>query len=227
MKRILTTMALLAALTGSASAYSYILPGQQPGAYTDNDWQPVYSIEGLYNIAQDSDLPDTWGVRGSINLYSGDTGDAFTHQFSINLAANWGSDDAPLARFAPEVIDQYQLAPGQRVDVDLFLLPVTFGYDLNIALSDNVTLFLGAKAGYAWSHGKVSGTVLGERYSESESEGGFTYSVGGGLKVQCTDAINIHAGYEFGRSYLDYDFNNRNHLIYGAHTVYFGVGGRF
>ncbi len=226
MKKLLSIATLLGALAGAASAAPYVLPSPQPGALTPYDMQPVYAIEGLYGIAQDSDMPDTYGVRGSFNIYS-DAEGSFRHQFSVNVAALWGSDDAPLASYVPSTTLEY---PGQKVDVDLFMLPVTVGYTLNIELTDSVMLFLGAKAGYAWSQGELSATVNTANgpvsISEDESSGGFTYSVGAGLKIQCSDSVYVHVGYEFGRSYFDFNLENGD-LIYGAHTISLGIGSQF
>ncbi len=206
MKQFLSAITLLGALAGAASAAPYVLPSPQPGALTPYDWQPVYAIEGLYSIAQDRDMPDTKGLRASLNLYNSGE-DTFRHQFSLNVAPAWGSDD-------------YTLPFGAKEDVDLFIMPVTLGYTLNIELTDSVMLYLGGKAGYAWSHSKVSVDDV----SDSESAGGFTYSVGAGLKVQCSDSVYVQAGYEFGRSYLDY---NADDVIYGAHTISLGIGAQF
>ncbi len=198
-------MMMLGALAGTASAAPYVLPSPQTGALTPYDWQPVYSIEGIYSIAQDSDMPDSYGLRGSFSLYS-NAESTFRHQFSLNVAPAWGSDDVTLA--------------GYEYDTDLFIMPVTLGYNLNIEVLDDTFLYLGGKAGYAWSNVEVS-TPYG---SADESAGGFTFSVGAGIKFQCSDSTYVHAGYEFGRSYLDFDYGE---AIYGAHTISVGIGCQF
>ncbi len=218
---------MLGALVGTVSAAPYVLPHPQPGALTPYDWQPVYAIEGLYSISDKGNMPDSQGVRGSFNLYSSGI-DAIRHQFDINVAAAWGHDHVSLPDFLPTTaarLTEY------RTDFNLFLLPVTMGYNFNIKLVDHVMLYLGAKAGYAWSHGKLKATgtwLNGKSFSQSRSmsDGGFTFSVGGGLKVQCSEAIYVHAGYEFGRSYLDYHLEGRK-LTYGTHTIFLGVGTQF
>ncbi len=208
MKQLLTSISLLAALAGAASAAPYVLPSPQPGALTPYDWQPAFGIEGLYSFADDGDMPDTYGVRGSFNLY--DSGEStFRHQLDVNIAATWGSEDI-------------RYPGGFEEDMDVFLMPVTAGYNLNIALTDDVLLYLGAKAGYAWSKVEYS-SAFG---SDSENGGGFTYSVGGGLKFQCSDSVYAHIGYEFGRSYLDFDVEGGD-VIYGAHTISVGFSARF
>ncbi len=224
MNRLPSLLPLLGALAGTASAAPYVLPSPQPGALTPYDWQPVYAIEGLYSFAQDSNKPDTYGVRGSFNLYNRGTG-TFRHQFNINLAAAWGNDGTHLSGFLPR---RAATLSRHHTDLDLFLMPVTLGYNLNIELWEDIMLYLGGKAGYAWSHGKLKTTGQtweGEAFSHSHSRsrGGFTFSAGAGIKVQCSEAIYVHAGYEFGRSYLNYNLEGKD-IIYGTHTIFLGVG---
>ncbi len=227
MNRFLSVLPLLGALTGTAAAAPYVLPYPQPGALTPYDWQPVYAIEGLYSIADKHELPDSWGLRGSFNLYNAGTG-TWRHQFNINVAASWGQDDVQLADLLPTTAARLS---EHRTDMDLFLLPVTLGYNFNFELLDSLMLYLGGKAGFAWSHSKIKikGKEAGGReevLSHSQSDGGFTFSVGGGLKLQCSQAIYVHAGYEFGRSYLNDAMEGRD-FIYGTHTIFLGVGTQF
>lgn len=209
-------MALLAALAGTASAAPYVLPSPQPGALTPNDWQPVYAIEAIYSINDGPnsfmDVPDTWGVRGSFNLYS-DASESIRHQFSLNAAPQWGTEK-----------EHDRIIPGLNEKLDVFLVPVTLGYDLNIGITDSVFLDLGAKAGYNFAH--VDYKVSGEGLSESDSSyiHGFTYSVGAGLKVQCSDAIYVRAGYEFGRTFFD---THDSKLNVNHHIISVGVGCQF
>ncbi len=227
MKTLFSSLTLLGALAGAAAAAPYVLPSPQPGALTPYDVQPVYGIEGFYSIEEGKGLPNTYGVRGSFNLYDSGIG-TFRHQFDINVAGAWGSDGVHLPEILPNTAARLT---DYRADLDLFLLPITMGYNLNIELFDSVMLYMGGKAGYAWSHGKITAsgkTNSGLNFSESRSmsKGGFTYSVGGGIKVQCSDSVYVHAGYEFGRSYLDYNLEGKD-LIYGAHTIYAGFGCQF
>lgn len=200
MKKLLSIAALLGALSGAASAAPYVLPSPQPGALTPYDIQPVYSIEGLYGIAQDSDDPDIWGVRANLSLYNDATSN-IRHQFTLSVAGEWGSET-------------YHI-DGYSYDTDLFLLPVTLGYDANIHLVDKLFLYAGAKAGYAFADVDID--------SDSDSGGGFTWSVEAGLKVQCSDSIYVKAGYEFTRNYLDVC----DDVIYGQHIISVGVGCQF
>ncbi len=227
MNRFLPLLPLLGALIGTTSAAPYVLPSPQPGALTPYDWQPVYSIEGLYSFAADKDMPDSGGLRGSLNLYDTGTG-TFRHQLNINVASAWGNDRVSLAHYLPRPTAELT---DERTRLHLFLMPVTLGYNLNIELVDGIMLYAGAKAGYAWSHGKLktTGRTWDNRdfyHSQSHSRGGFTFSVGGGIKIQCSESVYVHAGYEFGRSYLDYNIEGKD-IIYGTHTIFLGIGSRF
>ncbi len=230
MNSLFSRILLPGALAGTASAAPYVLPSPQPGALTPYDWQPLYTLEGLYGFAQKSNHPDTCGLRGSFNLYDSGTG-SFRHQFDINIGAAWGHDGVRLSGYLPTTATA--LAHHRyHTDLDLFLLPLTAGYNLNIELWENILLYLGGKVGYAWSHGKleITGqTPQGCNFacSHSQSRGGFTFSVGAGIKVQCSDVIYVHAGYEFGRSYLDYRLEESRNITYGSHTIYLGIGRRF
>lgn len=193
MKKLLSIATLLAALSGAASAAPYVLPGNMPGNLTPYDIQPVYSVEGLYGIADESSEMDTYGVRLRLSLYS-DAATDLRHQFSINLAGMWGSEDG----------------------VDLFMMPVTAGYDLNMELSDSVMFYISAKAGYCFGDLDAGG--------DSADASGFTYSVGAGLKFQCSESIYLNVGYEFGRTYFD---TSEVDDIYGQHIISVGIGCQF
>ncbi len=198
MKKILSLVTMLGMLSGVAAAAPYVLPSNQPGALTPYDVQPVYSVEGLYAIADDSDDPNTAGVRVNLNLYN-NAADTVRHQFKMGVAGMWGSEDYDYGE-----------------ELDICMVPVTAGYEMNIELTDSTLLYLGARAGYAW--GKL------ESGPYSETTGGFTFSVGGGLKFMCSDAVYVNVGYEFGRTYFD---KGDVDYIMGQHIISVGVGCQF
>lgn len=187
MKKLLSILPLTAALCGTAHAAPYVLPGA-PDALTPYDMQPVYNLEGIYSHSE-GELPDTWGVRGSFNLYNNGE-DTFRHQFNINLGALFGHEHG----------------------TDIFMMPLTGGYNLNIELADDVMLYMGAKAGYAFADVDV--------HHHNVSHGGFVYSVGAGIKFQCSEQVYFNAGYEFSRTYMSYDDLSQ-------HSVIVGLGCRF
>ena len=193
MKKLLSIASILTALAGTASAAPYYLPSPQYGALTPYDMQPVYAIDAIYAVG-DGEMLDTWGVRGSFNLYN-DAEGTFRHQFNVGVGYECGEDK----------IDS--------INTEIYLIPVTAGYDLNIELTDGILLTIGGKAGY--SMGKIKDD---EGYSDNID--GFTFRVGGGLKVQCSEAVYIRAGYEFGRTFTDDD-------NFGQHIISVGVGCQF
>lgn len=192
MKKLLSIASILAVLAGTASAAPYYLPSPQPGALTPYDMQPVYAIDAIYAVG-DGDMMDTYGVRGSFNLYN-DAEGTFRHQFNVGVGYECGDDK----------ID--------KIDTDIYLVPITAGYDLNIELADDIFLTIGGKAGYTMGEIEADG--------ESDNIDGFTFRVGGGLKVQCSDAVYVRAGYEFGRTFTDPD-------NFGQHIISIGIGCQF
>lgn len=192
MKKLLSIASILTVLAGTASAAPYYLPSPQPGALTPYDMQPVYAIDAIYAIGDD-DMIDTWGVRGSFNLYN-DAEGTFRHQFNVGVGYEFGDDKIG------------------GVDTDIYLIPITAGYDLNIELVDDIFLTIGGKAGY----------TMGEIENDwgSDNIDGFTFRVGGGLKIQCSDAVYVRTGYEFGRTFTDPD-------NFGQHIITIGVGCQF
>ncbi len=201
MKKFLTSAAIVAALASVASAAPYVLPSPQPGALTPYDMQPMWGLDAVYTIAGDHDMPDMYGARLSFNLYSSGE-DTVRHQFNLNVTPQFGS----------ETID--------GVKNQLFMVPMTAGYDLNLEITDDVLFYAGGKAGYALTH--AVSKFDGDR--ETEDDGGFTFSVGGGLKYQPSDAIMLKAGYEFGRTYVG---SGDSKYIYTGHTILVGASVQF
>ena len=205
MKPVFAFILTTGLLSSAACAAPYYLPSAQPGALTPYDIQPVYSIEGLCGIAAQSNEPDVWGPRLRFNLYS-DAASSLRHQFSLNVAGLWGSKNQHLA--------------GESYKTDVFLLPLTAGYEVNIALSEKTLFYFGGKAGYAW--GRADGGY------HSHSSGGFTWSGGLGLKYMPNERTYLSLGYE----YASTDFSMHRHPSDGSsdfasHIISLGVGWQF
>lgn len=201
MKKFLTSAAIVAALTSVASAAPYVLPTPQPGALTPYDMQPMWELDAAYTIAGDRDMPDMYGARLSFNLYSSGE-DTVRHQFSLNAMPQFGSETT------------------DGLKAEVFMLPMTAGYDLNLEITDDVLFYAGGKAGYTLAHGTFK--FAGMR--DTDDDGGFTFSVGAGLKYQASDAVMLKAGYEFGRTYIG---NGDSKLIYTGHTILVGAAVQF
>ncbi len=202
MKKVLSLITAIAALSGSASAY--VPAYYAPGALTPADWQPTYNVEALYALGEHN-VPDAWGIRGSFCLYDSGEG-AVRHQFSINVASEWGSDNF---RYENVTIDQ-----------DIWMLPVTAGYDINIGLSDIVFLDLGVKGGWATGNYKESSKKYG---SEKADFNGFTMGIGAGLKFICSDRIYVKVGYELNRTFISDDIG----VNINQHVITAGIGAQF
>lgn len=200
MKKILSLIALLGMMVGSASAAPYYLPQPDAGDLTPYDWQPVYSLEGIYSFVDKGRIPDMMGARLNLSLYS-DAVSTVRHQFTLSSGFDAGEEKSDGVRIS-----------AQRI-------PFTLGYDINIGLfSEHIFLDLGAKAGYASGRARVKG----ENLSLTEHMGGFTYALGAGIKVQCSDSIYVKIGYEFARNFFK-DCGNSG-LNFGQHGVVLGVG---
>lgn len=221
MKKVLSLVVLLGALAGTASAAPYYLPSSAGGALTPYDWQPVYSLEGLYNFSDRDAAPDTYGARLSFNLYN-TAASSVRHQFSINAGYEIGDHDVTIPFHEVDT----------KVGIDLTRIPLTLGYDINLGLTDSVFIDLGAKAGYAW--GTVESTVKEDSTiggtSAKDTLGGFTFSLGAGIKVQCSESVYVKVGYEFSRTFYGkishpaLNDGEGKSLNYGHHSIVVGVG---
>lgn len=202
MKKFLTSAAIVAALASVASAAPYVMPSPQPGALTPYDIQPMWGLDAVYTIAGDSEDLDMYGARLSFNLYSSGE-DSVRHQFSLNATPQYGNDTIEAG-----------------VKAESFVLPVTFGYDLNLELTDDVLFYAGGKAGWSFAHTELKS----DGAKEDDDDNGFTFSVGAGLKYQASDAIMLKAGYEFGRTYFG---SGDDKTIYTGHTILVGASVQF
>ena len=201
MKKILSTMTVLACLAGAANAAPYVLPENQPGALTAYDWTPVYGIDALYAIGDEDTVPDMWGARASFSLYSQQRA-SVRHQFSLNVAYETGD----------------KKDHGNKTD--MHLMPITLGYNVHLAVTDEVAFYLGGKAGY--TIGEAEFKTPGDK--ETIDTDGFNFTVGVGLHIQCSDAVYVRLGYEFGRTYVDKNDVKDN---FGQHIISLGVGCQF
>ncbi len=200
MKKFLFTSGLFAALSLTASAAPYVLPTPQPGALTPYDWQPTYQLEGLYGFASPSDIfTDMWGARLSLNLYSNQEA-TFRHQWSVNVAGMWGDETK------------------DGIKREQFMLPITLGYDLNIALNDDILFYIDGKAGVSVGNMKWKLERTGMEL-DKKNQTDFTFLVGAGFKIIASDAIQIKAGYEYQRTYFE--------KTLGMHVISLGVGVTF
>ena len=205
------TLIALLALAGIAAAGTEETITLQPAPQTACTWQPEFSLEYLYGHADCSDEMDTQGIRASIGTTL-NTNSAFSHTFSLNLGYDWG--------------DKADIVNGNSANLEENKTTITLGYDLNYALTDKVTLYVGAKAGYATGELELSRPA--RNFAVNEDLEGFTYSVGGGVKYQITENVHLKAGYEFNRSYFGHiGPNNQENYLPCLHVFSVGVGYKF
>lgn len=195
MNKFLSMTTVLSALSATAAPYYTAVPAG--GELTPYDMQPVYTLEALYSAGENKGDPDMWGMRGSFNLYS-NAFDTIRHQFNLNIAPEWGTMNT------------------EHEDADCFLMPLTAGYDLNLEIAEDVFFYMGGKAGYGW--------MQLDTHHGNQDGGGFSWSVGAGLKFQCSKDVYVKAGYEFGRTHFSHGDLNGN---IGTHTFSLGVGCTF
>lgn len=207
MKKVLSTLTVMACLAGVANAAPYVLPENQPGAYTGYDWTPVYSLDALYAIGAKKHTPDMWGARLSFSLYSMQNA-SVRHQFSLSAAYEGGRE---------KYTENYDGITVHYKDT-MTAVPITLGYHVHLAVCDEVAFFLGGRAGY--SIGQIK--EKDDWYEKDKIKAnGFTFGVGGGVQFQCSESVYIRLGYEFGRTYVDTKEAKGN---YGQHTISLGVG---
>ncbi|MFI3244331.1 MAG: outer membrane beta-barrel protein [Akkermansia sp.] len=214
MNKLFSTLLLAATFAGSASAYSYTTPGVA-GALTPYDMQPTYSLEALYGIAADSADPDMYGARLGFSLYNNAQSN-IRHQFGLYLAYLGGSESYTDGAYV--------------ADVDTNMMPLTFGYDVNFLVTDNIMIDLGAKAGYAMACTDVTlkDSATGLSGKDNLESGGFTYSVGAAVKFVASDSIQVKLGYEYSRTYLEGDYLGQSFKqTYGAHIISLGASVTF
>ncbi len=203
MKTLLSTLGLLSALAGTASAAPYVLPSDQTGNLNSFDWQPVYSIEAVAAIADEDGTPDMWGPRFSMGLYSANEGD-FIHEFNVSLAALFGNTTVTDIEYG-------------SADQDATMVPFTIGYDLYVNIIGDLYLDLGANVGYSF------GSYTIDKWNVDETDSGATFSVGAGLLYKPSEDIYVKLGYEYGRTYYD----RQKAGIVDQHMITLGVGCQF
>lgn len=210
MKKALSLVSLLAALASTAAAAPYYLPQPAAGELTPYDWQPVYSVDAFYNWSS-NDAPDTVGARLNFSLYS-NASSTVRHQFTISAGYETGSNSYT-------IIDPFYEPAKYRLEMEK--LPITLGYDINLAVNDSVMFDFGIKAGYAF--GFLTGKVYD--FKETANTGGFTYGLTAGIKVLISDDIYARVAYEFTRTYFSEDLPS--HVNFSQHGVVLGIGCTF
>ena len=222
MKKVLSLLVLLGAMAGTASALPYYLPQPAGGALTPYDWQPVYSVEGIYSWTSTKQMPDTAGARLKFSLYNNATS-TVRHQFSISGGYGIGAKNTRL--FCDT--EDYTLDI-EKLRIELESIPVTLGYDVNLVITDNVMFDFGVKGGYAFGFlsGKVKDGFYNDEplggYKQDYNTGGFTYGLSAGIKVQFSESVYVRLAYEFNRTFFTKDVPR--HLNFSQNGIVLSIG---
>ena len=205
MKKTLIALLALAgvAVAGTNEEVITLQPAQ-----TACTWQPEFSLEYLHSVTEHNDEIATQGVRANFSVIR-NTNSAFSHQFSLSASYEYGDEHVGVDEFQGEM--------------DETKTTLTLGYDLNYAITDKFKVFVGAKAGYATTDVELKVPAYNLKLTADME--GFTASVGGGVKYQITESINVKAGYEFGRYFMGH-YEEEN-IIFNQHIISVGVGYKF
>lgn len=196
-KTIIASLGLLGlactAQAASSDPWNYYSAGRSyRSAYTTRyDSTFGMSIRGMYSFCPDDllgfDLPNLGGVQ--LGLHSNIQAVSVFHEISLNIGSLYGSKTYHLDN------------QGHGFKYEQCLVPVTFGYTLNIPMSDIATFYLGGKAGFLYCEEQVSNT--GGAISASGS--GATYSAQIGFKFAIGEKTDFVIGYEMNKYFSNVD----------------------
>lgn len=196
-KTIITSLGLLSLACTAQAASSdpweyYRMGGDYRSAYTTRyDSTFGMSIRGMYSFCSDDllglDMPDLGGAQ--LGLHTNIQTTSVFHELSLNIGLLYGSKT------------YYTDDQGHGFKYEQLLVPVTFGYTLNIPMSDIATFYLGGKAGALYYEEKASNTGG----SISSSDSGFTYSAQIGFKFAIGEKTDFMIGYEMNKYFSNVD----------------------
>lgn len=196
-KTIITSLGLMGLSCTAQAASSdpwnyYRMGGNYSSAYsTRYDSNFGMSIRGMYSFCSDDllglDIPDLGGAQ--LGLHTNIQTTSVFHELSLNIGLLYGSKT------------YYTDDQGHGFKYEQLLVPVTFGYTLNIPMSDIATFYLGGKAGVLYYEEKASNTGG----SISGSDSGFTYSAQIGFKFAIGEKTDFMIGYEMNKYFSNVD----------------------
>lgn len=198
MKKLLAISTLLAcAGTAFAQAPAYA------NARTDYDRQFAYSLEGLYASPSSSDaMGNMWGGRFGMNFTDNQI-ETFRHQWKLDVLYLTGNKKET------------------KWKSDHDVMGAMFGYFLNIAVADNVLVYVGGQLGAAkvdMTYKTLSADGRVEK-STANNDTAFSYTFGGGIRFQASDTVQLNIGYEYQRIEID--------DAVGMHVISAGVSCNF
>lgn len=196
-KTIIASLGLLSLACTAQAASSdpweyYRMGGDYRSAYTTRyDSTFGMSIRGMYSFCSDDllglDMPDLGGAQ--LGLHTNIQTTSVFHELSLNIGLLYGSKT------------YYTDDQGHGFKYEQLLVPVTFGYTLNIPMSDIATFYLGGKAGVSYYEERVSSTGG----SISGSDSGFICSAQVGFKFAIGEKTDFVIGYEMNKYFSNVD----------------------
>lgn len=106
---------------------------------------------------------------------------------------------------------------GGELQTYLFMLNTYYDFDLEW---ENITPFVSAGVGLAWHDGEID-DISGVAIDATDSDVGFAYQVGGGLKYRLDDDLAFTGGYRYlGTSDIQFDTYD---FEYDSHEFRFGI----
>ncbi len=196
-KTIIASLGLMglscAAQAASSDPWEYYrMGGNYSSAYsTRYDSNFGMSIRGMYSFCSDDllglDMPDLGGAQ--LGLHTNIQTISVFHELSLNIGLLYGSKNF-------YIDDQ-----GHGFKYEQLLVPVTFGYTLNIPMSDIATFYLGGKVGFLYYEEKASNTGV----SIFSSDSGATYSAQIGFKFAIGEKTDFMIGYEMNKYFSNVD----------------------
>lgn len=190
---ILSALSLAAISQASDNPWEYYWPNQKRESYSQRyDSNFGMSIRGMYSFCSDDlggllDLPNLGGAQ--LGLHTNIQSTSVFHELSLNIGLLYGSKT------------YYTDDQGHGFKYEQLLVPVTFGYTLNIPMSDIATFYLGGKVGFLYYEEKASNTG-GSIFS---SDSGATYSAQIGFKFAIGEKTDLVIGYEITKYWSDVD----------------------
>ena len=196
-KTIIASLGLMGLACTAQAASSdpweyYRMGGDYRSAYTTRyDSTFGMSIRGMYSFCSDDllglDLPNLVGAQ--LGLHTNIQTISIFHELSLNIGLLYGSKT------------YYTDDQGHGFKYEQLLVPMTFGYTLNIPMSDIATFYLGGKVGVLYYEEKASntgGSIFG-------SDSGFTCSAQIGFKFAIGEKTDFMIGYEMNKYFSNVD----------------------
>lgn len=188
---ILSALSLTVTAQASQSPVYYTLGKSYNSAYTTRyDSTFGMSLKGIYSFCTDNyygfDIPNVKGAQ--LGIHTNIQGGSVFHELSLNVGILQGSEN------------YYGV-----LKLDQRLIPITFGYTLNIPMSDITTFFLGGKVGFLSSESKLKVRYENINASITDNDCKGTYAIQLGFKFAIGEKTDFVIGYEMNKYFSDVD----------------------